>query len=196
MTCSSCGFINEEGSQLCAVCGEKLSPPPAPLADAQEKLCPECGNRGEGWLGLCPKCGTMMTDEGTPLLDNPASLAPPESDEQGDREALGDEEENFAPEEVSMKQVNSTLDTLLSDLLEIEMREKERNDRLEEMDELSPSLYSDREDRSEKGRLLPRRPILSPQTRSMLEWFLIFTLIFTLFIFGISAGLWSSIQLL
>ena len=224
MICTSCGSTNEDGSKLCVICGEILAPSLPQPADMKEQVCPECGHKGESWLGLCPKCGALMIDTTTmdqeninnksnQPSDNP--ISDPESLDSAGKiksEEINEWEKKLSPsedslelwtdeiplsqEETSMKQVNSTLDTLLSDLLEIEIREKERHDLLEELAELPSSLYAEQEETPKKRKISLRLPVISTQTRSMLEWFLIFTLIFTLFIFGISAGLWSSIQLL
>ena len=225
MICSNCGFTNEDDAQLCVICGETLTPSTPQPAATEEQLCPECGHKGESWLGLCPKCGVLMTnstsDQGNtqPHSDLPADISnatlTPESVEPAEEkksEETGGEESDEAPihsasefldetsalsqEETSMKQVHSTLDTLLSDLLEIEIREKERNDLLGELSELPSSLYSEPEEMPEKRKVLFKIPSISAQTRSMLEWFLMFSLISALFIFGISAGIWVSIQLL
>lgn len=220
MICANCGFENEDDAQNCSICGEKLAPSLPQLAEEKEQICPKCGHKGEVWLGLCPKCGTPVTDKTSndeekiksdpdPFsdihsLDHNASEPAEKTETNHEWEALLSSEDDAelwadnerpSPEETSLKQVHSTLDTLLSDLLEIEIREKERNDLLEELAELPPSLYAEEEMPSKKKMSL-KLPSFSTQTRSMLEWFLIFVLIFTLFIFGISAGLWAFIQIL
>ena len=219
MICSNCGFTNEDDAPLCVICGEKLIPSAPQSADKEEQVCPECGHKGESWLGLCPKCGVLMTSQASSNPDHPLDTqdvtpSPNEldfaeklkSEEMGEWETetpspdsnveLWTDENPISRQETSMKQVSSTLDTLLSDLLEIEIREKERNDLLGELNELPPSLYSDPEETPKKRKILLQLPSISTQTRSLLEWFLIFALIFTLFIFGLSAGIWSSIQIL
>ena len=212
MICSNCGFTNEDDAPLCVICGEKLIPSAPQSADKEEQVCPECGHKGESWLGLCPKCGVLMTSQASSNPENaqhnpdqpfdisdlaltPQSSEPEPSPLDNTPELWGNENP-LSQEETSMKQVSSTLDTLLSDLLEIEIREKERNDLLGELNGLPPSLYSDPEETPKKRKILLQLPSISTQTRSLLEWFLIFALIFTLFIFGLSAGIWSSIQIL
>lgn len=86
MQCPNCKHINNDGTQYCTQCDEKL-PAPAPSAEMGDQ-CPRCGATHRPNARFCPDCGGVLshTDEAQPVIE--ADIEPDEDGDSGMRTKL------------------------------------------------------------------------------------------------------------
>ena len=144
---------------------------PLVLDDGDWPECPNCHHKGKRWFGLCPECGAADNTE----TEAAHTLLPTEN---------GTAIKMTTPDhEADFKALDASIDSLLSELLELEVHERNMVDD-------TIIVESDTHEKLISEKKTKGSPI-TPKVRTTLEWVLLSVLLLALLVLGISAGLWA-----